>query len=107
LFFVFYFVFSYPSWGCGWGPVDQVDQTINSMGGIPFGSLWFDVESDGAGSHDGDHSWLSTALQHAIGRLGSSRVGIYSSAYGWSVAIGKQKRKKTLPTHHQLSLIIE
>jgi GH25 family lysozyme M1 (1,4-beta-N-acetylmuramidase) len=81
-------IYIYPSWTCGWSASNQVDQCIDSMGSIPFGQLWFDIESGGAAGPDTDHNWLVAAVNQAVGRLGHARVGIYSSKYGWSVAMG-------------------
>src|SRR5437764_1376560 len=49
------------------------------MGGIPFGTLWFDIETGGNLGADADHAWLQAGVQEAVNRLGGSRVGIYAS----------------------------
>ena len=50
-----------------------------------------DIEASGSGwsgDVDANHAWLVEAINQASSMIGSSRVGIYSSAYGWSVAMG-------------------
>jgi hypothetical protein len=32
-------IYLYPAYTCGWSAASQVDQTIDSMGSIPFGQL--------------------------------------------------------------------
>lgn len=90
-------IYLYPAIACGTSPETQVDQTIDSMGSIPFGMLWFDIESGGSQGPARDHSWLTAAAGHAVARLGKSRVGIYSSAYMWSVCMGSYSDFNWLP----------
>ena len=43
-------IYLFPSYGCGKSAATQVDEAINNMGSIPFGTLWFDIEAGGQGS---------------------------------------------------------
>lgn len=81
-------IYLYPSWTCSWSAAQQVDQAIDSMGSVPFGQLWFDVEAGGAAGPSVDHAWLVAGINRAVQRIGAKRVGIYSSKYGWQTAMG-------------------
>lgn len=57
---------------------------------VPAGQ-WMDVEAAGSGwsgNVAANHDWLVRAINQAAAMIGSNRIGIYSSAYGWSVAMG-------------------
>lgn len=91
-------IYLFPSYTCGTSPASQVDQTIASMGSIPFGQLWFDVETGGgSGSPSSNMNWLKSAVNHAVSRLGANRVGIYSSQYMWSQVMGGATGPTNLP----------
>jgi hypothetical protein len=90
-------IYLYPSWRCGYSAAQQVDQAINGMGKVPFGSLWFDIEEAGAAGANHDHTWLQAAVKQAVARIGAGRVGIYSSQYGWSVAMGSYSGFESFP----------
>jgi len=50
-----------------------------------------DIEAAGSGwsgSAAANHAWLVQAINQAASMIGAERIGIYSSAYGWSVAMG-------------------
>jgi len=50
-----------------------------------------DIEPAGSGwSSDvnRNHAWLVAAINQAASMIGANRIGIYSSSYGWSVAMG-------------------
>jgi len=84
-------IYLFPSYGCGYHAASQVDQAIDGMGKVPFGKLWFDIESSGSGwspTKQNNVDWLHKGIARAVQRLGHNRVGIYSSANGWSVAMG-------------------
>jgi hypothetical protein len=51
----------------------------------------------GAAGAGTDHAWLQAGVNRAIQRLGKSRVGIYSSRYGWQVAMGSYSDFSSLP----------
>lgn len=90
-------IYIYPSYTCGVSAANQVNSAIESMGSIPFGQLWFDIESGGAAGAGTDHAWLVAGVNQAVARIGASRVGIYSSKYGWSVAMGGYSRPGAFP----------
>jgi GH25 family lysozyme M1 (1,4-beta-N-acetylmuramidase) len=90
-------IYLYPSYRCSKGPVNQVNECIDSMGSVPFGQLWFDIEEGGNAGPSIDHAWLRAAVNQAVARIGAARVGIYSSAYGWSVAMGSFSDFSSLP----------
>jgi len=77
-------VYLFPSYGCGTPASGQVDAIINTMGGIPFGQIWIDIETGGQGSAANNYNWMMEALNHGTSRLGPGRMGVYSSRYMWS-----------------------
>jgi len=77
-------VYLFPSYGCGVSAAGQVDAVIDTMGGIPFGQIWLDIEDGGQGSAANNYNWMMQALQHGEARLGPGKMGIYSSRYEWS-----------------------
>lgn len=81
-------IYLFPSYGCGVSAASQVDATIDSMGSIPFGTLWFDIETGGQGAPSDNDNWMQQAVQQAVARIGGSRIGIYSSRYEWSQVMG-------------------
>jgi len=86
-------IYMSPSYGCSMSAADQVDATINFMRNgtwrdVPFGLLWFDIEVGGQGSPSQNAAWLRAGVAQAVARIGSSRVGIYSSASQWSQVMG-------------------
>jgi len=81
-------VYLFPSYGCGTSAAAQVDATIDAMGSVPFGTLWFDIETGGNLGPDADHAWLQAAIQQAVARIGGDRIGIYASAYEWGQVMG-------------------
>lgn len=92
-------IYLFPAYGCA-TPEQQVSATISSMGSIPFGTLWFDIEASGSGwsgNPADNNAWLNSAVNQAVAEIGSSRVGIYSSAYGWSVVMGSYSDFSWMP----------
>jgi len=81
-------VYLFPSYGCGTSAADQVDGAIDAMGSVPFGTLWFDIETGGDLGPDQDHAWLQAAIQRAVQRIGGDRIGIYASKYEWGMVMG-------------------
>jgi len=81
-------VYLFPSYGCGISAATQMDRTIDSMGSIPFGTVWIDIESGGQGSAANNHAWLMAALAQGVKRIGAKRMGVYSSRYEWGLVMG-------------------
>jgi len=81
-------VYLFPSYGCGTSAAGQVDAVINTMGGIPFGQIWLDIEAGGQGSAQNNYNWMMAALAHGESRLGAGKMGIYSSRYEWGQVMG-------------------
>jgi GH25 family lysozyme M1 (1,4-beta-N-acetylmuramidase) len=81
-------VYLFPSYGCGTSAAGQVDATISSMGTIPFGMIWIDIEDGGQGAAQDNYNWMMAALAEIDSQLGSGRAGIYSSEYEWGQVMG-------------------
>jgi GH25 family lysozyme M1 (1,4-beta-N-acetylmuramidase) len=97
-------IYLFPSFDCSISAAGQVDAAIDNMGSIPFGTLWFDIEAEGSdwsSDTDQNNAWLQEGVNQAVARLGGSRVGIYSSAYGWSVAMGEWGNVYSFPIWYQ------
>jgi GH25 family lysozyme M1 (1,4-beta-N-acetylmuramidase) len=91
-------IYLFPSYSCGSSAATQVQNAINAMNGVKFGTLWFDIETGGGyGSPSNNMAWLQQGLNKAISMIGSSRVGIYASAYEWGQVMGSQRGFPNLP----------
>jgi len=91
-------IYLFPAAMCGTSAAAQVDAAINSMGKVPFGTLWFDIETgDWYANHQSNVNWLTAAVNHARSRLGSNRIGIYSSVYMWGQVMNGHTGFQSLP----------
>jgi hypothetical protein len=84
-------IYLFPAYECEQSASDQVNAALANMGSIPFGTLWLDIESEGSnwsGNAEDNQEWLTEAINAASVTIGSNRVGIYSSASGWSSSMG-------------------
>ena len=73
----------------------QIDDTLNYLGGYNanFTRLFLDIEDTASHSYWGtdtssSQQFMKELYQAAVGRLGSSRVGIYASGYMWNLVFG-------------------
>jgi GH25 family lysozyme M1 (1,4-beta-N-acetylmuramidase) len=90
-------VYLFPSYGCSMSPEAQVDAVVNTMGDIPFGKIWLDVEDGGQGAAQNNMNWVNRALAHTDQRLGAGRAGVYSSNYEWGLVMGGMRGPTNYP----------
>jgi len=86
-------IYVFPSYTCALSGADQVRHTVAAMGDTKFNVLWLDIEMMGSNwskDYAKNRAWLSDAIDAAKTLLGAPRVGIYSSAAGWQIAMGTQ-----------------
>jgi len=72
---------------------------INSLNGVAFGMVWFDIEQCEGCWNDAESNadFIGEAVNTAVSMLGGSRIGIYSNAYEWGQVVGGWEGVSSFP----------
>lgn len=84
-------VYLYPSAKCLMSASEQVDATFAVINSTLFTRAWWDVEPRGSGwSVDvkANEQYVRSALDAMARAIGTERVGVYSSFFGWPAVVG-------------------
>jgi len=84
-------VYMFPKMNCAKSAAQQVSDMLTGLGSSKFNRVWLDVESGGGWSDSNKQSnldWIIAALNALEAKVGSARIGIYSSAVMWDNVLG-------------------
>jgi hypothetical protein len=82
-------VYFFPAASCSMTASDQVKNMLQSISGLAYSRVWFDIESGGGWSDpDYNSAWLQEAVDYAVSSIGQSAVGIYSNENSWTSIMG-------------------
>lgn len=84
-------LYLYPAYGCALSAAEQMDEALNAINSTEFGRAWLDVEPRGSGwapDPVANQQFVRLALDTLEQRLGTARVGVYTSFFGWPAVVG-------------------